>query len=84
MSGGPRIVEGQEKGEELVEIGGVPVSNIQRPTPHGDKLYELLNNPKLPASDRDGVRVAISAYESWIGGMAKLKYRRRKACRRSS
>lgn len=72
MSGGPRIVEGQEKGEELVEIGGVLVSNIQRPTPHGDKLYELLNNPKLPTSDRDGVRVAISAYQSWIGGMAKL------------
>lgn len=35
-------------------------------TPHRDKLRELLNNHKLPESDRESVQQAIERYESWI------------------
>ena len=36
------------------------------PTPHGGKLRALLNNSKLPASDRLRVRTATEDYELWI------------------
>ena len=36
------------------------------PTPHGDKLRALVENDKLPASDRPAVETAIEKYEAWI------------------
>ncbi len=36
------------------------------PTPHGDKLNALLENEKLPATDRRRVSDAISEYEGWL------------------
>ena len=36
------------------------------PTPHGDKLNALLENEKLPATDRRRVSDAIGEYEGWI------------------
>ena len=44
-----------------------------RPTPHGDKLRELLNNGKLPPTDLPRVQKAISHYETWIARMAALE-----------
>ena len=34
-------------------------------SPHGDKLVELVNNPKLPEVDRPRVHEALSHYEQW-------------------
>ena len=36
------------------------------PTPHGDKLRALVENRKLPESDRSGIDTAIERYEAWI------------------
>ena len=36
------------------------------PTPHGDKLNALLENEKLPATDRRRVSDAIGEYEGWL------------------
>ena len=38
------------------------------PAPHGDKLRALVENDKLPASDRAGVDTAIERYEAWTAG----------------
>lgn len=46
----------------------LPVTS-ESPTPHYDKLRELLNNHKLPESDKDSIRRAIERYERWIGFM---------------
>jgi hypothetical protein len=39
---------------------------IQLPTPHYDKLVACLNNPKLPAVDRDKIQEAQNKYHQWI------------------
>ncbi len=41
----------------------------ESPTPHRDKLRELLNNRKLPDEDRESVQQAIQRYDEWIGSM---------------
>ena len=38
---------------------------MKYPSPHGDKLRALVENDKLPASDRSGVDAAIERYEAW-------------------
>ncbi|MYH83702.1 Bpu10I family restriction endonuclease [Candidatus Poribacteria bacterium] len=40
------------------------------PTPHGDKLNALLENEKLPESDRPNILEALTLYKEWL---AKLK-----------
>lgn len=42
------------------------------PTPHGDKLQALLNNPKLPERDHGRVVQAIAEYHSWIQHLLKV------------
>ena len=42
------------------------------PSPHQDKLVALLQNPKLPASDRPRVKSAIGRYESWIFQLSEI------------
>ncbi|MCF7807220.1 MAG: Bpu10I family restriction endonuclease [Candidatus Marinimicrobia bacterium] len=39
------------------------------PTPHFDKLTALLNNPRLPTSDKAKVEIAIEKYNEWIAKM---------------
>lgn len=39
---------------------------MQYPTPHGDKLKALLENEKLPRSDRTRVEDAINRYAIWL------------------
>ena len=39
---------------------------FELPTPHGDKLASLLQNEKLPPSDRPNVESARLRYETWI------------------
>ena len=41
------------------------------PTPHGDKLRALIENPKLPRSDRSRVRSAISRYRRWLNQLRR-------------
>lgn len=36
------------------------------PTPHGDKLRALLQNSKLPGTDRPRVKAAIDRYSEWL------------------
>ncbi len=43
------------------------------PTPHGDKLRALLDNVKLPPSDRSRVRTAIEQYKAWIAEIEEIK-----------
>ena len=72
MNVDPVLSDGQEDGADLIEVGAVRVSPFTRPSPHGDKLRELLSNPKLPAVDQPRVVAALAAYEQWISGMAEL------------
>ena len=44
----------------------------QLPTPHGDKIKALLDNPKLPASDRSRVKQAISRHDDWIKHLRRV------------
>jgi len=43
------------------------------PTPHGDKLRALLDNVKLPPSDRSRVRTAIEQHKAWIAEIEEIK-----------
>ena len=43
---------------------------FELPKPHGDKLTRLLQNPKLPTSDKPNVELAVAHYATWI---ARLK-----------
>ena len=36
------------------------------PTPHGDKLNALLENEKLPKSDRPYILDALTFYKEWL------------------
>lgn len=35
-------------------------------TPHGDKLNALLENEKLPESDRPNILEALTLYKEWL------------------
>jgi len=39
---------------------------LQLPTPHGDKVKALLDNPKLPVKGRSRVKETIVRYDDWI------------------
>lgn len=41
-------------------------------TPHKDKLYPVLNNPKCPHEDRELLKEAITLYEEWIRRLNSL------------
>ena len=43
------------------------------PTPHGDKLQALVENPKLPESDRLRISAAIERYETWISDIEAIE-----------
>lgn len=45
---------------------------LQLPTPHGDKLRALLDNPKLPASDRPRITQAIARYEGLLSQLRQI------------
>lgn len=45
------------------------------PTPHGDKLRALLENAKLPRTDKPRVSAAIERYASWLTEMEETKDR---------
>lgn len=59
--------------EETVEVDVVERQPLRRPTPHGDKLYELLKNDKLPSADLPRVKKLIGHYEEWKSQMAALE-----------
>jgi Bpu10I-like restriction endonuclease len=57
-------------GDTAVEEGELLPVNPNSPTPHLDKLQELLKNDKLPAEDKERVARAIERYRAWIQAMA--------------
>lgn len=54
---------------ETVSVQKAPIS---RPKPHGEKLYKLLTNSKLPKADAERVKRIIQEYENWIKSMNAL------------
>jgi hypothetical protein len=46
---------------------------LNLPTTHGDKLTALLENGKLPSSDRDMVNEAIRRYKEWRSGFSSIR-----------
>lgn len=48
---------------------------ISYPTPHGEKLKILRDNPKLPKADEEKVTWIISEYTKWINDMNSLTTR---------
>ncbi len=43
------------------------------PTPHGDKLTALLENEKLPESDKQAVRETLNRYKKWLSESFEVK-----------
>lgn len=43
------------------------------PTPHVDKLRELLNNHKLPEADRQSVEAALERHREWVATMDAIE-----------
>ncbi len=43
------------------------------PTSHGNKLRALLENPRLPDTDKPRVNQAIAKYDTWIRGIARTR-----------
>ena len=43
-------------------------------TPHGDKLKALLENEKLPESDRSRVQNAINRYVGWLADIESVAH----------
>ncbi len=43
------------------------------PTPHGDKLTALLENSKLPGTERTRVEEAINRYTAWLAALNQTK-----------
>jgi len=62
-----------EASDETVSIAQADRQPSAHMTPHGDKLRELLTNPKLPADDRPRIAEQIKTYESWINSMIQLR-----------
>jgi len=52
-----------------------PMNNatVDLPTPHLAKLNALLNNPRLPGSDKPRVTEALERYKQWIAEMESVK-----------
>ena len=48
------------------------------PTPHGDKLNALLENEKLPESDRPNILEALTRYKEWLEKLKLVTGRHRK------
>lgn len=46
---------------------------INLPKPHGEKLIALLNNKKLPESDKSRVEEAINKYQNWRKTLINIK-----------
>ena len=57
-------------GEEEIDL--LPVAP-ESPTPHLDKLKELLNNIKLPPADRESVEAATKRYQHWVSAMDNVE-----------
>lgn len=57
------------------EEGEVPMSkdHPKLPTPHLDKLNALLENRRLPASDKSRVQEALQRYREWIRELESVK-----------
>ncbi|MDO5617273.1 Bpu10I family restriction endonuclease [Kocuria sp.] len=64
--------EDQDAFEETVPVEEVAAAPYRRPTPHGDKLRELVNNAKLPGSDLPKVESLVRHYAQWIEDMSNL------------
>ncbi|MER7077088.1 Bpu10I restriction endonuclease [Saccharopolyspora kobensis] len=64
--------EPQEVFGETVDVQEVAIAPYHRPTPHGDKLRELVRNPKLPSVDRPKVLALLEQYDQWLREMAGL------------
>lgn len=47
--------------------------SILLPTPHLAKLTALLENPRLPITDKPRVNEAVKRYRQWIAGMESIK-----------
>lgn len=45
----------------------------QLPSPHGDKLIALLDNPKLPPGDKREVQQAIARYRDWLDHLSRVQ-----------
>ena len=43
------------------------------PTPHADKLQALLNNDKLPETDKPRVNEAIKKYQEWVKSIGEIE-----------
>jgi hypothetical protein len=46
---------------------------VERTPAHGDKLKALLQNSKLPRSDRPRVEAAVKKYDEWISALENAK-----------
>lgn len=69
---GPPSEPGQTRADEMLAAPAhVPPAIRVRPTPHLNKLKELLTNDKLEEVDRGRVQAALEHYEQWISGMSR-------------
>ena len=50
------------------------------PTPHGDKLNALLENEKLPKSDRPYILEALTFYKEWLEKLKLVTRRTSRNC----
>ena len=57
---------------DVEDTSPIQLPPIKRPTPHGEKLYKLRTNAKLPKSDSGKLEQTIDAYEKWIADMDAL------------
>jgi hypothetical protein len=46
---------------------------VDRTPAHGDKLKALLQNSKLPRSDRGRVETAVQKYDQWVAGLRSAR-----------
>ncbi|WP_083912241.1 Bpu10I family restriction endonuclease [Corynebacterium mastitidis] len=66
------LIKGDSAFEETIPVQEAAEKRYHRPTPHGDKLRELINNSKLPSSDLPRVKSLIQHYSRWIEDMSSL------------
>ena len=62
------VVQQEELNYEITE----EANEDGNPTPHKQKLLELLENPKLPPEDLPRVQEALKRYEQWVSDMQQL------------
>jgi hypothetical protein len=46
---------------------------LKFPTPHYDKLKACLNNPQLPAADKQRVEESLKQYQQWIQALEAVE-----------